>query len=126
MLILDKEESEKLQRHRNEVIKLGITEDLYNKMIGNANVWLSKAMDVYMNTLSGMAGSRYFMSTAIGPVVNMGLEQLEYCARLLQNVPMDNDDPEQFEKNRWQLLLSLREDFVHPIPQGKSIMLLNH
>lgn len=126
MLILDKEETEKLQRHRSEVMKLGITEDLYNKMISNANVWLSQAMDVYLNTLSNMTGSRFFMSAALGPVVNMGLQQLEYCARLIHNVPADDDDMEHFAQDRQQLLLALREDFIHLVPQGKAVKFIHN
>lgn len=103
-------------------MRLGITEDFYNRMMENANVWFVKAIEIYENHLLNMAGQRYAMTLALQPVVNMGIERLQYYSRLLLDCPDDRDDPETFEEDRWNLLEALKEDLTNPVPQGQFIL----
>lgn len=113
LFVLNEENKKRFQAERKELEGLDITSEEYQKIQKTAIEKIIKVYDILDYDVRSICEQNPFLIKTIGNVLISGLSNLDYAYGLLTGIKNPDDDPEEYQKDREDLLLTLRQEILH-------------
>ena len=113
LFVLNEENKKKYQAERKELEDLDITNEEYQKIQKAAIEKIIKVYDILDYDVRSICEQNPFLIKIIGNILIGGLSNLDYAYGLLTGIKNPDDDPEEYQKDREDLLLTLRQEILH-------------